>query len=99
MKKKFAFLLMGEHYDPKEHQASFETEKQITYIRTVKNPEEAFATIKELKEEGIGAIELCGAFGEQMTREIIDLTGNEIAVGYVTHFQEQDSLFAEFFKK
>ncbi|GLC82225.1 hypothetical protein [Lacrimispora brassicae] len=32
MKKKFAFLLMGSHYNPEVHQACFETEKQIGYV-------------------------------------------------------------------
>ena len=63
MKKKFAFLLMGEHYDPARHCAEFETEKQITYICTVKNAEEAYAKAAALKDAGVGAIELCGAFG------------------------------------
>jgi len=99
MKKKFAFLLMGAHYDPAQHHAQFETGKQTTYIYSVKNPEEAYAKIMELKEDGVGAIELCGAFGEEMTRKIIGMTGGEIAVGFVTHFPEQDDVFAEFFKK
>lgn len=99
MKKKFAFLLMGEHYTPERHQARFETEKQTTYIYSVKNPQEAYAKIEELQKEGVGAIELCGAFGEEMTRKIIEMTDGKIAVGYVTHFPEQDEVFEQFFKK
>ena len=37
MKKKFAFLLMGAHYDPACHQADFETENRLTSIRTVQD--------------------------------------------------------------
>ena len=37
MKKKFAFLLMGAHYDPARHQADFETENRLTSIRTVRD--------------------------------------------------------------
>ena len=99
MKKKFAFLLMGTHYDPQTDRASFETPKQVTYIYTVKDPQEAYAKVAELKEAGVGAIELCGAFGEGMARRIIDMTEGKIAVGFVVHLPEQDEIFARFFQK
>lgn len=97
MKKKFAFLLMGAHYEPQTHQACFETEKQITYIFTVKDFDAAREKVKMLAEEGFGAIELCGAFGKEKTEELIRLTENKAAIGYVTHLPEQDPLFAAFF--
>ncbi|MBN7771744.1 DUF6506 family protein [Clostridium aminobutyricum] len=97
MKKKFAFLLMGSHYNPEEHQACFETANQITYIFTVKSFEEAYAKVSFLEKEGVGAIELCGAFGEERAQKMIELTHNKVAIGYVTHKPEQDHLFANFF--
>jgi len=97
MKKKFAFLLMGSHYNPAVHQACFETEKQISYIVTVKNFKEACDKITFLESEGVGAVELCGAFGEEGAQKLIELTNNRIAIGYVTHKPEQDQLFDDFF--
>lgn len=97
MKKKFAFILMGSQYNPEEHKACFETEKVITYILTVKNLEEAFDQLSFLEKQGVGAIELCGAFGEEIAQKMIELTNNKIAIGYVTHKPEQDHLFAKFF--
>lgn len=97
MKKKFAFLLMGEHYNPQEHITCFETQNQISYIFTVRNFEEACEKLSFLENEGVGAIELCGAFGEKNAQRMIELTNNKIAIGYVTHKPEQDSLFASFF--
>ncbi|EJO5349151.1 hypothetical protein NRP93_003309 [Clostridium botulinum] len=97
MKKKFAFLLMGSHYNPEEHKACFETEKQISYIFTVRNFQEACDKLYFLESEGVGAIELCGAFGEENAQRMIELTHNKIAIGYVTHMSEQDDLFANFF--
>lgn len=97
MKKKFAFILMGNHYRPEEHKACFETEKQISYIFTVRNFEEACHLLSLLEREGIGAIELCGAFGEENTQKLIELTHHKIAIGYVTHSTEQDDLFINFF--
>lgn len=97
MKKKYAFLLMGNHYNPDEHKATFETENQVSYIITVRNMEEAFEKLYFLKNEGVGAIELCGAFGEENAQEMIEMTDNKIAIGYVTNKPEQNNLFEEFF--
>ncbi|MEL7622676.1 MAG: DUF6506 family protein [Clostridiales bacterium] len=97
MKKKFAFLLMGSHYDPQVHQAYFETEKQISYIFTVRSFHEACDKLVFLVKEGVGAVELCGAFGEEGAQKMIELTEGRIAIGYVTHKPEQDNLFSQFF--
>lgn len=99
MKKKFAFLLMGGHYDPEKHQACFETENQISYIFTVRNFEEACQRVSLLQKDGVGAIELCGAFGPEKAQQLIEQTGNQIAIGYMTHNAEQDPLFASFFSE
>ncbi len=97
MKKKFAFLLMGPQFDPSVHQAVFETEKGISYIFTVRNFDEACDKLLALEQEGVGAVELCGAFGEEGAQRLIELTHNKIPIGYVTHKPEQDPLFAAFF--
>lgn len=99
MKKKFAFLLMGAHYTPAEHQAQFETDRQITCIYSVQNFEQAILKVKELEAEGFGAIELCGAFGQEKAKELADMTGNRIAIGYVVHDGEMDDAFARFFAR
>lgn len=97
MKKKFAFILMGNAYNPDEHQACFEKDTMSTHIFTVRNFEEACAKLKELEKEGYGAVELCGAFGPEKAKQLIDLTDNKIAIGYVVHNAEQDALFNAFF--
>lgn len=97
MKKKFAFMLMGGHYIPEVHNATFETEKQVTYIVTVRNFDEACEKIRELKADGVGVVELCGAFGEAGAQKLIELTGHELPIGYIVHQPEQDELFDLFF--
>lgn len=96
-KSKYAFLLMGEDFTPEKHQAHFETEKSHTYIFTVQDFEQAKETVLRLQKDGFGALELCGAFGEERCRELIELTGNKIAIGYSVHLPFQDSLFDAFF--
>ena len=97
MKKKYAFLLMGADFDVTQNQICFETEKLISCLYTVRNPEEAKTKVTELANEGYGAIELCGAFGSELADELITLTKGKIAIGYVIHNPEQDDLFAKFF--
>ena len=95
--KKFAFILMGPQYDMEKHQSAYETPGHLTSIFTVNTFEDARKRALQCREEGYGCIELCGAFGEEKTREIIELTGGQMAVGYVIHLPEQDELFERFF--
>lgn len=97
MKKKYAFLLMGEHYDPEVHRCRFETARDIVLLRTVRDFAEAKAVAVELKDDGVGAMEVCGAFGPEKTAELVALTGGEVAVGYVVHDPALDGVFARFF--
>lgn len=97
MKRKYAFLLMGEEYTPAQHNALFETDDIDSHIITVRTPDEARETVKRLHKEGFGAIEVCGAFGPELTRELVDMTNNEIAFGYSVHLDEkQDAVAAAF---
>ena len=93
MKKKFAFLLMGKEFDTAKDTAVFETEHMITSF------EEALKRAVACAENGVGAIEVCGAFGKEWADKIIAATGNKVAVGYVVHNPEQDELFRQFFAK
>ena len=88
---------MGNHYTPEVHKAVFETENQVTYICTIKNFDEMEDKIKYLVEEGVGAIELCGAFGKEKADEVVKMTGNKVAVGYIIHDPSLDPLFKKFF--
>lgn len=97
MKKHYAFLLMGDHYNPEIHQFHFETAKDIVSLRTVRNFEEAKAVTLDLYKAGVGAIEICGAFGQDKAKILVGLTNNEVAIGYVVHDKELDGIFAKFF--
>lgn len=95
--KKFAVIQMGPTYTPEEHRATFQLPNMAVYIRTVRNFAEATACVQELAADGVGCIELCGAFGPAQTRELIECTGGKIAIGYGTHFPEQTEMFNAFF--
>lgn len=88
---------MGAGYVPDTHQATFETAGGISYICTVPNAASAKEKARELAAMGVGCIELCGAFGPELAREIIDITGGGVAVGYIVYDADQDPLFERFF--
>ena len=97
MKQQYAFVLLGSEYNPDIHRATFETSAMVTHIRTACTFEQAKEVISELYQGGVGAVEVCGAFGEERARELIALTNHQVAIGFVTHLPEQDALFHRFF--
>ena len=88
-KQKWAFIVMNENYDPEKQQARFDAPQREGHMRTVRNPEEAVALAKQLAEEGIGAIEVCGAFGPELSRKMYEATGRKVPVSYVTTDEDQ----------
>ena len=77
--KKWAMVIMNAGYDPEKDMARLDLEQVETHILTVRNPEEA----------GFGAIEVCGAFGEELAKKMYEATGCKVPVGYVTTPQDQ----------
>ena len=91
---KYAFILMGKYqYGRDEASISGGLSRMIG----VSNLDEACDAAKKLQAEGVGCIELCGAFGEDGARKIIEATGGTLPVGFVVHFPEQDDLFLKAF--
>ena len=75
---KFAFLIMGEFDSSKDYASIHENEAQMIGVASI---EEARNVARKLQEEGVDCIELCGAFGENGAREIIEATGNNCQLG------------------
>ena len=87
---KFAFLVMGNYHAAKDRAAMPKGTAQIIGVADL---EEACAVAKALCAEGVGCIELCGAFGETGARAVVEATNNQIPIGYVTHLPEQDDVY------
>ena len=83
-----AFLIM--HPD-------FRADRDRASIIGVSSLEEACTVAAGLEKEGIGCIELCGAFTQAGAVAVIEATGGRIPVGFVTHLAQQDELFAKAF--
>ena len=91
---KFAFIIMGEFKEPGESAYIAGGDASIVGVSSVA---QAASVAKELQKDGVGCIELCGAFGPEKAQQLIELTHNKIAIGYVVHNPEQDQLFDAFF--
>ena len=87
---KFAFLIMG-NYNPLTDHA--EIGGGLAQIVGVSSVEEAAQTAVRLEEAGVDCFELCGAFGPDGAKAVIEATGGRVPVGYVTHLREQDVLY------
>ena len=49
--------------------------------------------VADVQDAIISCIELCGAFGPENAKKIIDATGNTIPIGFATHLPEQEALY------
>ena len=91
---KFVYMIMGP-FDSKVDRKAIGKNNNAEIIG-VRNLNQA----KEVAKSLIGivdVIELCGAFGKEGAREIIDATNGKIPVGFVTHFDFQNDLFDKLF--
>lgn len=63
----------------------------------VRSVEEACSEAVRLMNDGYDCIELCGAFGEEGAREVIEATGGKVAIGHVVHLPEMDVAYERVF--
>lgn len=91
---RFAFIIMGE-FNNKDDRASIHD--GTAQIIGVSNIDEAIEVAEELYKSGIDCIELCGAFGEENAKKIIQMTENKIPIGHIVHLPEQDEVYLKAF--
>ncbi|MCD6188605.1 MAG: hypothetical protein J7J97_00185 [Thermococcus sp.] len=72
-KLRAAFIFLAPEADPKKHRAVVETPAVELHVVGVKNYEEACKIAKELVNDGIGAIELCGGFGHKGAAKVVEI--------------------------
>ena len=91
---KFAFLIMGDFDPSKDRAAIHGGAAQIIGVPSV---EAACREAAALLEVGVGCIELCGAFGEDGARAVMEATGMRVPVGYIVHLPEMDGVYEKAF--
>lgn len=80
---KAAFIFVAPEADPKKHRAVVATPIVELHVVGVKNYNEACEVAKELVDEGIAAIELCGGFGNIGVAKVAEAVGGKVPVGVV----------------
>ena len=94
--KKYAMMIMG-NYEPETDTLEITRGGMLTRFVTVWSMEEAVTTARKLHEEGFGCLELCGAFGKEGARRMIQETNGKMAVGYCVNDPDMDRKIQEFF--
>ena len=90
---KFAFLIPG-RFDAARDRTQIRGGVQIVGAADI---DEACAAARQLCLDGVGCIELCGAFGAEGAKRVTDATENKIPVGYVTHLPSQEEPYRSAF--
>lgn len=94
---RFAYLVMGSAYDSRLDRAQIgDGAMRLVGVCSI---EDACIVAEELRADGIDCIELCGAFGENGAKRVIEATQNQIPIGYITHLPEQDEIYRTAFAK
>lgn len=91
---RFAFLILGEFNGQRDRAEIHYGQAQIIGVSSLR---EACEIAGDLLREGVECIELCGAFGDEGARQVIEATHNSIPIGYVVHLPQQEELYRRVF--
>ncbi len=80
---KAAFIFVTPKADPEEHKAVVKTPAVELYVVGVKDYDEACKVAKELVNDGIEVIELCGGFGNLGIAKVVEAIEGKVPVGVV----------------
>lgn len=86
---RFAFIVKGPGYSPGEHRAELTSPQFSTRVVGVGDLVSAISVARELIDQGVQLIELCGGFSEDKAAELRQHTGNKVPVGVVVYTPEQ----------
>ena len=96
--KTWAFIYIFEGCNPKKDRAVIQSSKIKTFIVGTDSIDSGCEVAKELVKEGCRLIELCGGFGVDGTKKVIDAVGGSIPVGYVDFFPEEKEKVIRIFR-
>lgn len=94
---KYAFLMIGEGYNPAQT-STLDSGAFSTTTICVEDIDMACEEAKKLVPQGIQLIELCGAFKGEMVDAVIGAVEGKIPVGNMSMRDEERSKFMEFVK-
>jgi len=79
----YGFIVLAPDYKASLNRTVMENENFRTEVVGVSSVDEAIVVAKELIENGIQLIELCGGFGESNASLIIDSVKSNVPIGFV----------------
>ena len=82
-KLKAAFLFIAPDVNPDQHKSWVKTPQVELLAIAAKDYNEATQVAKDLVEQGIQAIELCGGFGQVGVARVVNAVEGKIPVGVV----------------
>lgn len=81
--EKFGFIVVGDTFEQQQGTDNF----AMTVVG-ITNPADAIDVARQMVDDGIQIIELCGAFGPVWTSRIIEAIDNKVPVGTVSYGPE-----------
>jgi hypothetical protein len=86
----YLFMLRTDGCDATVHRRAMDTPGGHVTVVGVPTVDEACRVAAEARADGTAAfVELCGDFGEEGCRRVIEAVGGELPVGYVTYLPEE----------
>jgi predicted polyphosphate/ATP-dependent NAD kinase len=95
--RKFGFLVTGSGLNPQEHVVVM---KSLAFEMTaigVESPDQGIEVAKQMVEDGVELIELCGGFGPVWTAKILEAINGAVPVGSVGYGPEAIDQLAALF--
>jgi len=81
--ERFGFIVIGDQFENTIGSEQFKMK-----VVGIKKPNEAIEIAQAMVDEGIQAIELCGAFGPVWTAKILEAVDYQVPIGAVTYGPE-----------
>lgn len=82
---RYLFIFMNDTLSGVERTSVRDGQSEFVGVRTL---DEACEAARKLVDEGVGCVELCGAFGEEGARRVMEATGCRVPVGYIVQLPE-----------
>ena len=82
-KPKMAFLVLVPDAEPDQHRCTLESGLVKMIVQMVPTMDKAVEVAKQMADEGVNPIELCGGFGNSMTGKIAEAVKGKAFVGAV----------------